>query len=216
MSLMARHTDDLLQPPAADIRPWPRPVVRPYFEESLHQHRLLFQMLDSLRTPIEKAAVLMADTLRAGRKIMLMGNGGSAADCQHLAAEFTGRFQQERRPLAAMALTTDTSALTCIGNDYGFEHVFERQLAGLGQPGDCAVGISTSGNSANVLRALERARTLGLTTVGLSGRDGGAMAALCDVCVVVPHPDTARIQEAHIFIGHCWCGMVEQSLAALP
>jgi D-sedoheptulose 7-phosphate isomerase len=158
----------------------------------------------------------MADTLRAGRKIMLMGNGGSAADCQHLAAEFTGRFQQERRPLAALALTTDTSALTCIGNDYGFEHVFERQLAGLGQPGDCAVGISTSGSSPNVLRALERARTLGLTTVGLSGRDGGPMAALCDVCVVVPHPDTARIQEAHIFIGHCWCGMVEQSLAALP
>ena len=216
MSLMARHTDDLPRPPAAEIRPWPRPVARPYFEESLHQHRLLVQVLDQLRPRIEQAAVLMADTLRAGRKIMLMGNGGSAADCQHLAAEFTGRFQQERRPLAALALTTDTSALTCIGNDYGFEHVFERQLAGLGQPGDCAVGISTSGSSPNVLRALERARTLGLTTVGLSGRDGGPMAALCDVCVVVPHPDTARIQEAHIFIGHCWCGMVEQSLAALP
>ncbi len=216
MSFLARHIEHPAELAGADIRPWPAPARRPYFDESLHQHRLLFQLMDSLRPQIEQAAVLMADTLRANRKIMLMGNGGSAADCQHLAAEFTGRFQQERRPLAALALTTDTSALTCIGNDYGFEHVFERQLAGLAQPGDCAVGISTSGQSANVLRALERARTLGLTTVGLSGRDGGPMAELCDVCVVVPHADTARLQEAHIFIGHCWCGLVEQSLAALP
>ena len=158
----------------------------------------------------------MTATLRQGRKLLLMGNGGSAADCQHLAAEFTGRFQHERAPLAAIALTTDTSALTCISNDYGFEEVFARQLAGLGQPGDCAIGISTSGRSPNVLRALERARTLGLTTIGLAGRDGGDMRALCDLCLVVPHADTARIQEAHIFIGHSWCAMVEQALATAP
>ncbi|WAC72178.1 D-sedoheptulose 7-phosphate isomerase [Roseateles sp. SL47] len=216
MSLIARKPDDLHLRPVADGRPWPASAPQPLFEDALRQHRLLFQQLDQLRPEIERAAMLIADTLRVGRKIMLMGNGGSAADCQHLAAEFTGRFQQERRPLAALALTTDSSALTCIGNDYGFEHVFDRQLAGLAQPGDCAIGISTSGQSPNVLRALERARTLGLSTVGLSGRDGGAMLELCDVCVVVPHLDTARIQEAHIFIGHCWCGLVEQSLDQLP
>lgn len=186
------------------------------FAAGLAAHRALFDRLHSLQPEVERAAALMTATLRQGRKLLLMGNGGSAADCQHLAAEFTGRFQHERAPLAAIALTTDTSALTCIGNDYGFEEVFARQLAGLGQPGDCAIGISTSGRSPNVLRALERARTLGLTTIGLAGRDGGDMRALCDLCLVVPHADTARIQEAHIFIGHSWCAMVEQALATAP
>ena len=115
-----------------------------------------------------------------------------------------------------MALTTDSSALTCIGNDYGFEQVFARQVAGIGAPGDCVIGISTSGRSPNVLRALTQARQLGMTTIGLSGRDGGEMHALCDVCLVVPHADTARIQEAHIFIGHTWCAQVEQMLIAQP
>lgn len=192
------------------------PGLRNPFEAGLAAHRALFDRLHALQPDIERAAALMADTLRRGRKLLLMGNGGSAADCQHLAAEFTGRFQQERRPLAALALTTDTSALTCIGNDYGFEQVFARQLEGLAQPGDCVIGISTSGRSPNVLRALERARALGLTAVGLSGRDGGDMRALCDPCIVVPHADTARIQEAHIFIGHSWCALVEQALAAVP
>ena len=190
------------------------PGLRNPFEAGLAAHRALFDRLHALQPDIERAAELMADTLRRGRKLLFMGNGGSAADCQHLAAEFTGRFLRERAPLAAISLTTDTSALTCIGNDYGFDEVFARQLAGVGQAGDCAVGISTSGRSPNVLRALERAKDLGLTTIGLSGRDGGDMRALCDLCIVVPHPDTARIQEAHIFIGHSWCALVEQALAA--
>ncbi|RZJ09817.1 MAG: SIS domain-containing protein [Rubrivivax sp.] len=190
------------------------PGLRNPFEAGLAAHRALFDRLHALQPDIERAAELMADTLRRGRKLLLMGNGGSAADCQHLAAEFTGRFLRERAPLAAVSLTTDTSALTCIANDYGFDEVFARQLAGVGQAGDCAIGISTSGRSPNVLRALERARELGITTIGLSGRDGGEMRELCDLCIVVPHPDTARIQEAHIFIGHSWCALVEQALAS--
>ncbi|KQW43264.1 MULTISPECIES: D-sedoheptulose 7-phosphate isomerase [unclassified Roseateles] len=189
------------------------PARRNIFASGLASHRALFERIHALQDDVERAAELMTQTLRRGRKLLLMGNGGSAADCQHLAAEFTGRFQHERRPLAALALTTDTSALTCIGNDYGFEHVFARQLQGLAQPGDCVIGISTSGRSPNVLRALDKARELGLTTIGLSGRDGGEMRALCDLCLVVPHADTARIQEAHIFIGHSWCALVEQALA---
>jgi D-sedoheptulose 7-phosphate isomerase len=192
------------------------PTLRTPFETGLAAHRALFERLHALQPEVEQAAELMADTLRRGRKLLFMGNGGSAADCQHLAAEFTGRFLRERAPLAAISLTTDTSALTCIGNDYGFDEVFARQLAGVGQAGDCAIGISTSGRSPNVLRALERARSLGMTTIGLSGRDGGDMRTLCDLCIVVPHPDTARIQEAHIFIGHSWCALVEQALAAAP
>ena len=184
------------------------------FGDGLAAHRALFDRLDTLQHDVERAAALLADTLRRGGKLLLMGNGGSAADCQHLAAEFTGRFRQERQPLAALALTTDSSALTCIANDYGFEHVFVRQLAALARPGDCVIGISTSGRSPNVLRALQAASELGLTRIGLSGRDGGDMRALCEPCIVVPHDDTARIQEAHIFIGHSWCELVEQSLAA--
>lgn len=178
----------------------------------LAAHRALFDRLHALQPDILRAAALMTATLRRGGKLLLMGNGGSAADCQHLAAEFTGRFLRDRRPLAALALTTDTSALTCISNDYGFEHVFARQLGALARRGDCVIAISTSGRSPNVLRALELARTLGVSCIGLSGRDGGDMAALCDVCLVVPHADTARIQEAHIFIGHSWCALVEQAL----
>ncbi len=192
------------------------PASTDAFGDGLREHRALFDRMEALRDDVARAATLMADTLRANRKLMLMGNGGSAADCQHLAAEFTGRFKLERAPLAALALTTDTSALTCIGNDYGFEQVFARQVAGLGVPGDCVIGISTSGNSPNVLRALEQARQLGITTIGLSGRDGGTMRALCDLCLVVPHADTARIQEAHIFIGHTWCALVEQALVERP
>lgn len=178
----------------------------------LAAHRALFDRLHWLQPDILQGAALMTAALRGGGKLLLMGNGGSAADCQHLAAEFTGRFQRERRPLAALALTTDTSALTCIGNDYGFDQVFARQLAGLARRGDCVIAISTSGQSPNVLRALEQARALGLTCIGLSGRDGGGMKALCELCLVVPHTDTARIQEAHIFIGHSWCALVEQAL----
>ena len=143
---------------------------------------------------------------------MLCGNGGSAADSQHLAAEFTGRFIKDRPPIAAIALSTDTSALTCIANDYSFEAIFARQVQAIGKPGDCLIAISTSGNSGNVLAAVAAAKALGITCIGLLGRDGGKLKAECDIAIVVPSQVTARIQEAHILIGHSLCGAVEQQL----
>ncbi|HYR26778.1 MAG TPA: D-sedoheptulose 7-phosphate isomerase, partial [Aquabacterium sp.] len=150
--------------------------------------------------------------LQAGGKLMFCGNGGSAADSQHLAAELTGRFIKDRRPLAAVALSTDTSALTCIGNDYAFDEVFARQVQGLGRAGDVLVAISTSGNSRNVIRAVEEARALGVQVIGFLGRDGGVLKAMCDVAIVVPSTVTARIQESHILIGHTLCGLIEAQL----
>jgi len=147
--------------------------------------------------------------LKAGNKILLFGNGGSAGDAQHIAAEFTGRFVKERRSLPAIALTTDTSALTAIGNDYGFERIFERQVEGLASRGDVLIGISTSGNSPNVIKALELGNKLGCKTIGLSGQDGGKMNGCCDINIVVPSQTTARIQEMHILIGHIICGAVD-------
>ncbi|HEY8977660.1 MAG TPA: D-sedoheptulose 7-phosphate isomerase [Burkholderiaceae bacterium] len=179
-------------------------------------HRVVFDTIEGLAGEIATVAERLAQCLRDGGKILLCGNGGSAADCQHLAAEFTGRFNEERAPLAALALTTDSSALTCIGNDYGFEHVFARQVQALGRPGDCLVGISTSGRSVNVLRAMTLARERGLSTIGLLGRDGGDIAPLCDLAVIVPGTDTARLQEAHLFIEHAWCALVEHALSEQP
>jgi D-sedoheptulose 7-phosphate isomerase len=178
----------------------------------LEEHMDVFRRLSVLAPSIEEAAALVVATLSQGGKLMLCGNGGSAADSQHLAAELTGRFVNDRRPLAAVALSTDTSALTCIANDYSFDEVFSRQVTGLGRKGDCLLAISTSGNSPNVLRAAEAARTAGVRVIGLLGRDGGALRALCDVAIVVPSTSTARIQEAHIFIGHTLCAMVEEAL----
>jgi len=182
------------------------------FAQHLTQHRELFARLDAMAPDVARAAACMSDALRGGGKLMFCGNGGSAADSQHLASEFTGRFVDDRRPLAALALSTDSSALTCIANDYAFDQVFERQLRGLGRPGDVLVAISTSGRSANVLRAVQAAREVGIAVVGLLGRDGGTLKPLCDVALVVPSDTTARIQEAHIFIGHTLCAMVEQAL----
>jgi len=182
------------------------------YQQNLDEHRDLFAGLESLAAPVAQAAELMAKTLSSGRKLMLCGNGGSAADSQHLAAEFTGRFIKDRKPLAALALSTDTSALTCISNDYSFDEVFSRQVLGLGIAGDCLLAISTSGNSKNVLRAVEAARGLKMHTIGLLGRDGGALAKLCELAIIVPSATTARIQEAHIMIGHTLCGMIEESL----
>lgn len=182
------------------------------YRRNLEEHRALFARLDALDAPVREAGDILVRTLRDGGKAMFCGNGGSAADSQHLAAEFTGRFIHDRRPLAALALNTDSSALTCIGNDYDFDQVFARQVQGLGRAGDCLVGISTSGNSRNVLRAFEAARAAGMATIGLLGRDGGALAALSDVAVIVPAEVTARIQEAHIMIGHTLCGLVEEGL----
>ena len=162
---------------------------------------------------LELAIDLIAGALRGGRKLLLFGNGGSAADAQHIAAEFVGRFLRERRPLPAIALTTDTSALTAIGNDYGFDDVFARQVRALGVRGDVALAISTSGRSPNVLRAVEAARDGGLKVVALTGGDGGALAAAADVSLRVSASTlSARIQETHILIGHVICELVDQRL----
>ena len=147
----------------------------------------------------------MAERLRRGCRILVCGNGGSAADAQHLAAELSGRYLKERRALAGIALTTDTSALTAIGNDYGFDQVFSRQVEALGRPGDLLIGISTSGNSPNVIRAVASAKELGMRTLGLLGRDGGQLRTLVDDALVVPSPVTARIQEVHQMVYHFWC-----------
>lgn len=162
--------------------------------------------------PVQAAGCVASGALLAGHKLMFCGNGGSAADSQHLASELTGRFIKDRRPLAAMALSTDSSALTCIGNDYAFDEVFARQVAALGRSGDVLVAISTSGNSRNVVRAVEEARSAGMQVIGLLGREGGVLKAMCDVPIVVPSQVTARIQEAHILIGHTLCGLIEESL----
>lgn len=179
---------------------------------NLAEHRELFARLDALESAVQAASELLAGSLRQGGKLMFCGNGGSAADSQHLAAELTGRLVHDRRPLAAMALSTDTSALTCIANDYAFDQVFARQVRALGRPGDSLIAISTSGNSGNVIAAVQVAREIGVKTIGLLGRDGGRLRDLCDVSVVVPSSTTARIQEAHILLGHTLCGMVEQNL----
>ncbi|WP_394681985.1 SIS domain-containing protein [uncultured Comamonas sp.] len=179
---------------------------------ALREHLSLFDTLDSLQADVQNAAAMVVRTLSSGGKLMLCGNGGSAADSQHIAAELTGRFVQDRRPLAAIALTTDSSALTCIGNDYDFSEVFSRQVIGLGRPGDCLLAISTSGTSANVVKAVEAAQRLQISTVALSGRDGGHLRSLCDAAIVVPSATTARIQEAHIFVGHALCALIEEGL----
>jgi D-sedoheptulose 7-phosphate isomerase len=166
----------------------------------------------TLAEPVVVAAERVIAALRAGHKVLLCGNGGSAADAQHIAAELVGRYTRERHGLPAIALTTDTSALTAIGNDYGFDRIFARQVEALAQAGDVLIAISTSGNSPNVLQAVEAARRLGVATVGLAGRDGGALRGASDLCIVAPHDETARIQELHITVGHILCDLVEASL----
>jgi D-sedoheptulose 7-phosphate isomerase len=166
----------------------------------------------TLIAAIEAVTARAAETLRAGGTILIAGNGGSAADAQHIAAELVGRFAYDRPGLAAIALTTDTSALTAIANDHGFERVFARQVEALGRKGDMFIGISTSGRSPNVIAALQTARTRGLTTVGLTGQHPGPMGPLCDHVLAIPSTDTPRIQEAQILVGHIMCGLLEQQL----
>jgi len=182
------------------------------FSRNLTEHLAMCQHLAALDAHVDQAINACVNSLRAGGKLMLCGNGGSAADSQHLAAEFTGRFIKDRPPIAAIALSTDTSALTCIANDYSFDAIFARQVQAIGKPGDCLIAISTSGNSGNVLAAVAAAKALGITCIGLLGRDGGKLKAECDIAIVVPSQVTARIQEAHILIGHSLCGAVEQQL----
>jgi D-sedoheptulose 7-phosphate isomerase len=166
--------------------------------------------LEYISDPLEIAAKLCIDSLQNGGKILIFGNGGSAADAQHIAAELVGRYKVERKGLPAIALTTDTSALTSIGNDYGYSHVFDRQVGALANKGDVAIGISTGGSSGNVINGLQTAKALGCKLIGFSGRDGGEMNSLCDVNLVVPAEDTPRIQEMHIVIGHTICHLIDQ------
>jgi D-sedoheptulose 7-phosphate isomerase len=154
----------------------------------------------------------LIEAYRAGRKLLIFGNGGSASDAQHIAAELVGRYYFDRRALPALALTVNASSLTAIGNDYSFDHVFARQVEAFGHAGDVAVGISTSGNSANVIEGVHAAKRMGLVTVGLTGAGGGRLKGEVDYCVAVPSADTPRIQEAHALIGHVWCEMVERAL----
>jgi D-sedoheptulose 7-phosphate isomerase len=167
---------------------------------------------DAILAAVGKTASLIAQAFRNGGKLLIAGNGGSAADAQHIAAEFLSRFKLDRAPLPAIALTTDTSNLTAIGNDYGFDHVFERQVRGLGKKGDVFIGITTSGRSPNVVAALKAAREIGVITVGFTGIPGAAMSALCDVTLIAPSDETALIQQIHITSAHAICEVVEQDL----
>jgi D-sedoheptulose 7-phosphate isomerase len=182
------------------------------FDSQLSAHNRTFAALAVVRPHLLAAAEAATEAVRNGNKIVFCGNGGSAADAQHLAAELVGRLVRDRRALPGLALSTDSSALTCIGNDFGFDEVFARQVEGLGRSGDVLVAISTSGNSPNVIRAVEVAKPMGITTVGLLGRNGGKLAPLVDLPIVVPAEETARIQEAHIFLGHVLCALIEQGL----
>lgn len=174
-----------------------------------------FIKLQGLSDKVVQASSLMIESLRSGGKVMFCGNGGSAADSQHLAAELMGRFMRDRAPLAALALTVDTSALTAIGNDYGYRDVFSRQLRGVGRAGDVLVGLSTSGNSANVVDAMRIAREMNIRTISLTGAKEGAMTSLSDLWLPVPSTMTARIQEMHIAVGHMVCELVENAMAPL-
>ncbi|HWZ14865.1 MAG TPA: D-sedoheptulose 7-phosphate isomerase [Mucilaginibacter sp.] len=178
--------------------------------EELKDHQQLLQkVMDTLTADIEAACKMITSVIKSGNKVLIAGNGGSAADAQHIAAELTGRFVKNRKGLPGIALTTDTSALTSIANDYGYEHVFSRQVEALARPGDLFIGISTSGNSQGILNAFGAAKKAGCKTLGLSGRDGGKMNGLCELNIVIPSTITARIQEMHILVGHILCKAVD-------
>ena len=178
-----------------------------------NEHLDVASGLSKLTTDVSSAVDLICLSLADGGLLFVAGNGGSAADAQHIAAELTGRFKRERQPLRAMALHGNTSALTAIGNDYGYEHVFARELSAHARPGDVLLAISTSGNSANILRVMEAAREHKVGVIGLTGESGGKMRSACDLCLCVPSKSTARIQEMHITIAHAICELVEERLA---
>lgn len=184
------------------------------FLDILQRHLDCFKQLPALAGQVDRVGERLARTIGDGGKVLICGNGGSAADAQHFAAELVGRFEKERSAWPSIALTTDSSILTAIGNDYGFADVFTRQVQGLGCKGDALIGISTSGHSENVLRAVAAAKAQGMFTVGLLGRDGGAIRPAVDAAIVISDAATARIQEAHIFILHYWAMMIEQIVAA--
>jgi D-sedoheptulose 7-phosphate isomerase len=178
-------------------------------KNAIADHQAMFEKLEDLIPQIIQVANELKACINRGGKILIMGNGGSAADSQHIAAEIVGRFKKERRGLAAIALTTDTSIITSVGNDYGYDYIFARQIEAICRPEDVVVGITTSGNSQNVLAAIEQANSLGAATVGLTGGTGGKMTELCKYNLVMPSNDTARVQEAHIFVGHSLCDLLE-------
>ncbi len=186
-----------------------RPDAAVIFGKAIEEHLEVIGQVRQQQAVLQGIAQAMSAALRAGGKLLWCGNGGSAGDSQHLAAEMVGRFRRERQALASIALTTNSSILTAIGNDYGYDVVFSRQVEALGTPGDILVGISTSGNSRNVVLALEKARAMGLVTVAMTGASGGQMAAHADHLFAVASKDTARIQEAHILAGHMVCDWVE-------
>lgn len=176
----------------------------------------LHSRISGLVPATAKAAGMMIDCIRKGGKIMFAGNGGSAADSQHLAAELIGRFMKDRRPMAGVALTTDTSIISAVANDYSFDDIFSRQVEGLGRKGDVLFGISTSGNSPNILKAIEKAGSMGIVTIGLTGNGGGKMARVVDCLIDVPYKGkSARIQEVHILIGHTLCELIEDAVLSV-
>jgi D-sedoheptulose 7-phosphate isomerase len=185
-----------------------------YFLNLVNEHSLLFARLHEIAPSVIKAGQQMLDSLSKTNKIMICGNGGSASDAQHFAAELIGRFERERKAIPAIAMTTDTSILTALGNDYGYDSVFARQVEGLASAGDTLIGISTSGNSKNVIHAVRYAEKMGVKSIGLLGRDGGELASIVDIPVIVPHSVTARIQETHIFILHFWSAFIEEQLVS--
>jgi D-sedoheptulose 7-phosphate isomerase len=170
------------------------------------------KVIETMQNKLEIASKLAVETIKNGNKILLCGNGGSAADAQHIAAELVGRYKSDRRGLPAIALTTDTSALTSIGNDYGYDRVFDRQVEALANKGDLIIGISTSGNSQNVVNALKQGKKTGCKTLGFSGAGGGAMDELCDINLIVPSNNTPRIQETHILFGHIICQIIDDNM----
>ena len=184
--------------------------IRAIWEE----HLKVAQTLPSVANAVSEVVDMIFASLSKGGQLFIAGNGGSAADAQHIVAELTGRFLLERKPIRAMALHANTSALTAIGNDYGYEHVFARELSAHARPGDVLLAISTSGNSANVLKAIEMARKLNVVVIGLTGNSGGKMRQACDLCICIPSSSTARIQEMHITIGHAICELLEERMAA--
>jgi D-sedoheptulose 7-phosphate isomerase len=188
-----------------------------YARTEIRKAAALMQMMHddaALMAAVGRVASLCAASIRGGGKIMLCGNGGSAADAQHLAAELIGKLVKPRPAMAGLALTTDTSALTAVGNDFGYEHVFARQVEGLGRPGDVLIGISTSGRSRNVVLALDAAKRRSIRTVAMTGRASGPMSAVADEWLAVPHDETPKIQEGHIVLGHIFCSIVESEIHA--
>jgi D-sedoheptulose 7-phosphate isomerase len=186
-------------------------ILRANIERSVEVHS---RLLEACLPAMIDAANALVTAFRSGHKALFFGNGGSAADAQHLAAEFVGRYLRERTPLPALALHANTSAVTAIANDYGYDHVFSRQLQALAVRGDVAIGISTSGNSQSVIEALGAARKMGVFTIGLTGESGGRMRGVVDVLIAAPSSETPRVQECHILLGHALCDAVEQALAA--